>query len=178
MGPTARGGVGLRLVRPRGAGSAGGAGSPLWGPRGCYRGCAGGGRARAARAVLPLPSPGRAQAAERRPHGALVHPREALPGLVRHAERGPELVRARGSAGMTPTARPWGLHGHGTPGSEHGPCAVLVHGFSPCQFAVQQPVISASTFCELSVQNQVGLLKMSVLDAYLENLFASVVTTM
>lgn len=37
--------------------------------------------------------PGRAQAAERRPHRALVHPREALPRLLRHAQRRPELVR-------------------------------------------------------------------------------------
>lgn len=78
--------------------------------------------------------PGRAQAAERRPHGALVHPREALPGLVRHAQRRPELVRERERRAVP---GPLGLRDCG---HRAGGCT----GAGPCQFIGQQPVINTS----------------------------------
>lgn len=114
-------GAGLREVcLSEGAGPAGGAGSaagppPLVHPR-TFR------------------CPGRAQAAERRPHGALVHPREALPGLVRHAQRRPELVRER-ERRVVPG--PLGLRDCG---HRAGGCT----GTGPCQFIGQQPVINTS----------------------------------
>lgn len=134
-----------------------------------------------------LPSPGRAQAAERRPHGALVHPREALPGLIRHAEWGPELVRHRGEARALSYGSAelvWRCLAFGSvqapdargPGAKHGLFAVPVCGFSPCQFVGQQLVINSSAFGVLSVQNKIGLSEMEILDMYLDNLFASFVT--
>lgn len=85
-----------------GAGWGGPNGSGKGGAKKSERGGASSGsrgfESRCARALPPL-TPAlsrRAQAAERRPHRALVHPREALPGLLRHAQRRPELVRERG----------------------------------------------------------------------------------
>lgn len=84
----ANGGAGP--MGPEGAGPESGRGGASRGSRGFESRCA---------RALPPRTPAlsrRAQAAERRPHRALVHPREALPGLLRHAQRRPELVRERG----------------------------------------------------------------------------------
>lgn len=105
-GQTARGRGGA-MAEAVGAGPAPGGGASGRGRgsrHGVPRGAAEGAR-RAVGSLHSFPSPGRAQAAERRPHGAMVHPREALPGLVCNAEWGPELVRERGAARVMSTAR-------------------------------------------------------------------------